>query len=122
MEFQPNVPIWLQISTMIKSDIVSGKIAPGSKLPGGRDLAVKYSINPNTAARVYQKLEQEGVCETRRGLGTFVTGDTDRIAELRSEMAHLFLRDIMKHMRAFGIEKEELIRMLEEEDEHAQEQ
>ena len=73
MQYDPNTPIWLQVMTLLKTDIVTGKSAPGSKLPGGRDLALKYTINPNTAARVYQELEKAGLCETRRGLGTFVT-------------------------------------------------
>ena len=64
MDFNPMMPIWLQVVTAIKHDLVCGIIQPGSKLPGGRDLAVKYSINPNTAARGYQELEKEGICET----------------------------------------------------------
>ena len=61
MQFDPNSPIWLQVMTAIKTDIAAGRIKPGDKLPGGRELAVTYSINPNTAARVYQELEKEGV-------------------------------------------------------------
>ena len=52
MQYDPNSPIWLQVMTAIKTDIVTGRRPPGEKLPGGRELAVQYTINPNTAARV----------------------------------------------------------------------
>ena len=88
MEYDPNIPIWLQVMTAIKKEIVTGRRPPGEKLPGGREMALAYTINPNTAARVYQELERAGLCETRRGLGTFVTEDEIRIDVLRREMAH----------------------------------
>jgi GntR family transcriptional regulator len=43
-------------------------------LPTVRQLAVELSINANTVARVYVDLERAGVLETRRGVGTFVSG------------------------------------------------
>nr|MCR5162117.1 GntR family transcriptional regulator [Lachnospiraceae bacterium] len=37
MNFDPMSPIWLQVATRIKQQIVTGQLPPGSKLPGGRD-------------------------------------------------------------------------------------
>ena len=85
MHFDPMTPIWVQVTTRLKQQIVTGVLAPGAKLPGGRDLASEYGINPNTAARIYQEMEREGLCETRRGLGTFVTEDTQAVSRLRSD-------------------------------------
>ena len=87
MKFDPNRPIWLQVMTELKTDMATGKRLPGTRLPGGRDLAVQYGINPNTAARVYQELEKEGLCETRRGMGTYVTENAEHISNVRQEMA-----------------------------------
>ena len=121
MKFDPNRPIWLQVMAEIRNEIVTGDKPPGSKLPGGRDLALIYGINPNTAARVYQELEKEGLCETRRGLGTFVTEDAARIAALRSEMAREAVREFLGRMSRLGIAPEEAVRMIrnEEENNHA---
>jgi GntR family transcriptional regulator len=38
-----------------------------------RQLAVDLSVNANTVARVYAQLERDGMLETRRGVGTFVS-------------------------------------------------
>ena len=51
MQFDPMRPIWLQVMGEIETGIVTGAHPPGAKLPGGRELAVQYGINPNTAAR-----------------------------------------------------------------------
>ena len=102
MQFDSMSPIWLQVMKLIEEDIASGKKASGEKLPGGRDLAITYSINPNTAARVYQELEKKGLCETKRGMGTFVTADKGKIQSLRAEMAETAIRQFVQKMALLG--------------------
>ena len=115
MNYEANIPIWLQVMNLIKADIVTGKRAPGDKLPGGRDLALSYSINPNTAARVYRELEDEGLCETRRGMGTYVTEDKARISKLRADMADEAVRDFINKIQELGISYEEVTQILDKE-------
>ena len=52
MEYNSSLPIYLQAANSIKQDIVTGKLSPGARLPSVRDLAVEYTINPNTVSRV----------------------------------------------------------------------
>ncbi len=115
MNYDPMNPIWLQVATALKQEIATGRIPPGEKLPGGRDLALKYEINPNTAARIYQELEREGLCQTRRGLGTFVTSDRAQIDTLRSEMARAAARRYLEALRGLGLSREVGIRLIEKE-------
>lgn len=116
MEYDPMRPIWVQVVAHIKTDLVTGVLKPGEKMPSGRDLALKYTINPNTAARVYQALESEGLCGTRRGLGTFVTADADRIASLRQEMAREALARCLRTLSSLGVSRAEAVRMITEEE------
>lgn len=117
MEYDPMSPIWLQVVNQIKGSIAIGKLGPGEKMPGGRDLAVKFSINPNTAARVYQELERAGLCETRRGMGTYVTGDTGRIARLRNQMAEDAAGKYLRELENLGLTRMDAIRLLKEKEE-----
>ncbi len=117
MQFDPMTPIWLQVKRALETDIVSGLRPPGEKLPGGRDLALQYSINPNTAARVYQELEKDGLCETRRGMGTYVTGSMERIAALRREMAEKAIQEFLSKMSVLGVSRQEAARMILKEEE-----
>ncbi len=116
MQYDANIPIWLQVMTMLQTDIATGQRPPGEKLPSGRDLALSCSINPNTAARVYQELEKTGLCVTRRGLGTFVTEDTARIARLREELARQAVAQFVKTVKELGISPQEALRMVTEEE------
>ncbi len=111
MQFEATRPIWLQVKSDLEASIASGARPPGEKLPGGRDLALAYGINPNTAVRVYQELEKDGICETRRGMGTYVTSDPERIARLRSGLARLAADEYRKKVTALGVSLEEAARM-----------
>ena len=114
MEYNSSLPIYLQAANSIKRDIVTGKLSPGEKLPSVRDLAVEYTINPNTVSRVYKELEQEGVCFTRRGMGTFVTEDSGKVQQLKEEMAGALIREFLEGMEQLGFSRVEAIRILEE--------
>ena len=86
--------------------------AAGRKAAGGRDLALQFSINPNTAARVYQELEKKGLCSTRRGMGTYVTEDTARIFALREEIAGQAVCQFLDTMELLGISRHEAAQWL----------
>ena len=58
MDYKANIPIYLQVIDDIKKRILTGEIKLGDKLPSTRELAVQYTVNPNTAARIYNELEQ----------------------------------------------------------------
>lgn len=113
MEFNNNIPIYVQVIYDIKKDIVKGVLLPGDKLPSGRDLAYKYKINPNTANRVYKELEAEEVCFTKRGIGTYVTEDNEKLTVIKDEMAGALLDKFIEGMKDLGFTKDELISMLQ---------
>src|SRR6188508_3843898 len=66
-------PIYAQLDRGLRAAIVTGRLGPGDQLPTVRQLAVELQINANTVARVYAELERDGVLETRRGVGSFVS-------------------------------------------------
>lgn len=99
MEFENNIPIYIQVINQIKKDIITGKLPMGAKLPSTRELAVLYHINPNTAGRVYKEMELQNMCYTKRGLGTFVTEDAAVFNALRESMAQEFISNFIKEMQ-----------------------
>ena len=64
-------PIYAQIVGQIGRAIATGELAPGDKLPPVRRLAGELVINPNTVARAYRLLEQQGLVSTKTGSGTY---------------------------------------------------
>jgi DNA-binding transcriptional regulator YhcF (GntR family) len=89
MEFLDREPIYWQISRFLEERILTGEWKPGDRIPSVRDLAVALEVNPNTVARTFQLLQEAGVLENRRGIGSFVAADaralTARQARLRME-------------------------------------
>ena len=67
-----DVPIYEQLVDMVKSDIVSGRLEFGAKLPTVRDLSDSCSIARGTVMRAYDELENQGYIEKVQGRGTTV--------------------------------------------------
>lgn len=65
-------PVYQQITDQIKRDIALGRLIKDEKLPTVRQLAGQLAINPNTIAKAYRQLEQEGIIITKPGAAAFV--------------------------------------------------
>lgn len=117
MDFLNDTPIYIQIMNLIKADIVSGKIQKGEKLMSTRELAIELKVNPNTIQRVFRELENEQICYTKRGMGTYVTDD-DRIVEtLKAQLATEKIEQFIIGMKQLNFSLSEIIdrlRMYEE--------
>lgn len=73
-------PLFQQIARQVRASIAAGRLAPGAKLPSHRDLAAELVVNHLTVKNAFDLLEQEGLVETRRGVGRFVSdGAGERI-------------------------------------------
>jgi GntR family transcriptional regulator len=64
--------VYQQIIDQVKRDIALGRLLTDQKLPTVRQLAARLAINPNTIAKAYRQLEQEGIITTRPGAGAFI--------------------------------------------------
>ena len=66
------VPIFRQIADQIIRAVAIGKLQVGDPVPSVRQLARELTINPNTVAKAYGELVDDGVLETQPGRGFFV--------------------------------------------------
>jgi len=65
-------PIYQQIVSQIKAQIMSGELAAGDALPSMRMLAAQLRISVITTKRAYEELERSGFIENFTGKGCFV--------------------------------------------------
>ena len=114
MEFNNNIPIYLQIIDNIKQDIVVGKLKAGQKMPSIRELAGILKVNPNTMQRAYQELERERITFTKRGMGTYVTEEEKTISSLKEEISQKIILDFIESMNKSGFSNKEMINTLKE--------
>ena len=108
MDFDTNLPIYLQIMTEIKRLIITGTYKPSQKIPSVRELAIDYGVNPNTVQRALSELEREGLVASERTSGRFICDDIERIQKLR--VTDQFLREIHE----YGFDEEELMETIRE--------
>ena len=114
MEFNNNIPIYLQIIDNIKQDIVVNKLKVGQKMPSVRELAGTLKVNPNTIQRVYQELDREKITFTKRGMGTYVTEEEKTISSLKEEISKKIILDFVEGMNKLGFSNKEMINTLKE--------
>jgi len=112
IEFDNNLPIYLQIMQYIKRQIVTGTLKAGDKIPSVRELAAELQINPNTVQRTFQELEREEVVETKRGLGRYVTSEESKIMTIKKEMAGELLERFLTGMQELGIEEQDIVNIV----------
>ena len=75
IEIDPGLsqPIFEQVTTQIKFAIAAGTVREEEMIPSVRELSKQLAINPNTVARAYRQLQDEGLISLRRGMGLAVT-------------------------------------------------
>jgi len=71
-EWDDGQPIYRQLRDRVAAMILDEVFKEGDALPSVRTVAAEYRINPLTVLKGYQELVDEGVVESRRGVGMFV--------------------------------------------------
>ena len=71
-EWNDTQPIYRQLRDRVVAMILDGVLKEGDPLPSVRNVAAEYRVNPLTVLKGYQQLVDEGLVETRRGLGMFI--------------------------------------------------
>jgi GntR family transcriptional regulator len=101
-------PLYEQILQQMRSAIVRGEIGLGEKIPSVRELARALRVNPNTVSHAYQELERDGLTETRRGQGTFITTSRERIEQFRVGLVERAVEEFIEKMQSLGCSWEEI--------------
>ena len=102
-------PVYRQIIDQIKRDIALGRLNKNEKLPTVRQLARQLAINPNTIAKAYRQLEQEGIIVTKPGAGAFVANlDSSLSRAVRKKLLSEDLERIAVEAYHMQIDKETL--------------
>lgn len=72
IEWRANAPKWVQVADVIKARIADGTYPPDTQVPSQHEMVQEFGIAPNTAQKVLNRLREEGVVYSVKGVGTFV--------------------------------------------------
>ena len=106
------LPIYDQIYSQIKSQIISGALSEDQLLPSIRNLAKDLGISVITTRRAYDELERDGFIYTVAGKGCFVAAkNTELLREENLRQIETHLQAIRGLAAACGLSREEIIEM-----------
>jgi GntR family transcriptional regulator len=108
--------IYDQVVRQIKYAVARGALQPGNLVPSVRELARELTINPNTVARAYQQLQNDGVLLSVRGMGLEVAPQA--VAPCREERQTLIqvrIRQALREAIQSGLAPDELQQLVQSE-------
>lgn len=108
--WKDTAPIYRQLADRLSGQLLAGDPPEGEAMPSVRTLAGLYTINPLTVGRALQVLVDDGLVESRRGVGMYVqTGAQLRLrrAERERFLAHEWPA-LLTRLRQLGIDADEL--------------
>lgn len=107
-------PIYKQIASQFKDDILSGKLPQGNYLPSIRELAQELKISVITTMKAYEALENEGLITAVQGKGYFVNPQNmELVKEQHLRLVETELQNAINSAKIAGISNEELKQMLD---------
>lgn len=107
--FRAGASLFEQVVYAATKAMVSGQLRPGDAFPSVRALSKEFKINPNTAHKVVTHLINEGLLETRPGIGTVVAALPDSSRKQRSQLLGHEIEELVVEAKRLGIELEEIL-------------
>lgn len=106
--FRAGVSLFEQVVYASTKAMVSGQLRPGDPFPSVRALSKELKINPNTAHKIVAHLVNEGLLETRPGIGTVVAVLPDSSRKERTELLEREIEELVVEAKRLGIELAEM--------------
>ncbi len=106
-------PLYEQITTQIKTQIMSGELKAGEALPSIRSLAKSLQISVLTVQKAYDLLQADGFIETTTGKGCYVSiQNQDFYLEEQQKKIEEHLNEAIGIARSSGIKLDTLVNLL----------
>ncbi len=110
-----SIPVYQQVKHSILVDIMAGRLKDGDRLPSIRELAKILKLNPNTVAKAYYNLEEEGIIQGKVGSGYQVKCLKSKLDNLKNGMLEDHFKSFLERAFMMGFTKkdiEDLIRRM----------
>ena len=85
LDHQSAIPLYQQIETYLRRNILSGNLLPETQLPATRQMAESLGVSRITVTNAYAELESEGLIYGREGSGTYVMAPISSLKPLKND-------------------------------------
>jgi GntR family transcriptional regulator len=101
--------VYDQIVRQVKFAVADGTLSSGEMVPSVRELAKELAVNPNTVARAYRQLQDDGVLAVVRGTGLAVEGGARRGCQAeRKRLIRERLNDVLTEAHLSGLDESQI--------------
>lgn len=111
-------PIFIQIAEYITDGILSDTMKAGEQIPSTNQFAVRFQINPATAAKGINQLVDENILFKRRGVGMFVAENAKNIlvTKHKDKFIDEYITPLLQEARKLHLSTDEIILLLKKGD------
>ncbi len=115
IDFDNRLAIYDQVVRQVKFAVAGNVLREGELVPSVRELARELTINPNTVARAYRQLQDDGVLVSVRGTGLAVAaGAAKQCRETRVELIRAQLKQVFAEARQSQIDPRKFRALVEQ--------
>jgi GntR family transcriptional regulator len=108
--------VYDQVVRQVKFSVADGALRSGEMVPSVRELARELAINPNTVARAYRQLQDDGVLESVRGVGLSISSTARRQCQAeRTRLIRARLRLVLEEALHSGLDASQIEQMTQAE-------
>jgi GntR family transcriptional regulator len=109
VHFRPGIPLFEQVVYAAQKAMISGQLLPGDPFPSVRALSRELKINPNTAHKIVAQLVNDGLLETRPGIGNVVAARPDSTRKERTQLLTREVEQLVVEAKRLGIARDDIL-------------
>jgi GntR family transcriptional regulator len=114
IDFAAELAIYDQIVRQMTFAVAGGLLKENELIPSVRELARELAINPNTVARAYRHLQDDGLLVSVRGTGLAVAaGASQRCRDQRVELIRTRIAQVFDEAKQSGLDSKKLRALVE---------
>ena len=107
IEENRHIPVYLQIANAIIREIKMGRIGPGIKMPGTRQMSQLLTVHRKTVVRAYEELDAQGWFEMKPSKGTFIN---EKLPEIVPRKIAEYKRNAYPEKTGFSVKINDRVR------------
>lgn len=111
IDFEADVPIYIQLRNGIIEEIAKGELTAGDSLPSVRQLAEDIGINMHTVNKAYNILKEEGFISIDRRKGAVIRDNSGTINEEYLDKLKEAITPIAAEVNCRGMNEEEFLKV-----------
>lgn len=114
LQFHEREPVYRQIATHLKRQILLGTAQHGNTMPSRRELAAQTGINPNTAQKAYHLMEEDGLLRTVGNAASTVYVDEALRSRIEDELSQGLVQEFVSEAKANHLTYKKVIALVSE--------